>query len=52
VLLPTEQSFAASRRLGAGRAIGYGRKGRKTFSGETRIDALIDQEEVEKMGVS
>ena len=33
--------------------LGYGRKGRKTFGGETRIEALIDQEEVgKKMGMS
>ena len=30
---------------------GQGQKGRKTFGGETREEALIDQEEVEKMGV-
>ena len=32
--------------------LGYGRKGRKTLGGETRIEALIDQEGVEKLGVS
>jgi len=31
--------------------LGQGQKGRKTFGGETRVEALIDQEEVEKMGV-
>jgi len=31
--------------------LGHGQKGRKTFGGETRIEALIDQGEVEKMGV-
>jgi len=34
------------------RVLGYGHKGRKTFSGETRIEGLIyaDQVEVETMG--
>jgi len=32
--------------------LGYGREGRKTFGGGTGIRVLIDQGEVEKMGVS
>ena len=34
-----------------GLVLGHGQKGGKTFCGETRIEALIDQEEVEKMGM-
>jgi len=45
--LSTYPTSKPSSRLYSGRV----KKGRKTFYGETRIGALIDQEAVEKMGV-